>query len=64
MITDQYHVHAEFNKLNQFINKKNPDLIFQCGDFGYWPKFDGKYELGNHKRNICKKKWSGEGQYL
>ena len=55
-------IHAEFEKLNNFINKKHPDLILQCGDFGYWPKQDGKFELGKRKqtwdgRYINKQKW-------
>lgn len=33
-------VHGQFNDLNVFINKKKPDIVLQCGDFGYWPKFD------------------------
>ena len=32
-------VHGEFGKLNALINVKKPDLILQCGDFGYWPKW-------------------------
>lgn len=32
-------VHNEFHILNQLINKKRPDGVFCCGDFGYWPKF-------------------------
>jgi len=32
-------VHNEFGHLNILINKKKPDLIICCGDFGYWPKF-------------------------
>lgn len=31
-------VHAEFGELNTLINKKNPDLVICCGDFGFWPK--------------------------
>jgi Icc-related predicted phosphoesterase len=27
-------VHAEFGKLNEIINRKNPDLVICCGDFG------------------------------
>ena len=55
-------IHGEFQKLNTFINRKQPHLILQCGDFGYWPQFDGQYELGNHKRNLAgeiikKRKW-------
>lgn len=33
-------VHAEWGKLNTLINTKRPDIILQCGDFGYWPKFE------------------------
>lgn len=32
-------VHGEFNKLNAFINRRKPDIILQCGDFGFWPGF-------------------------
>jgi len=33
-------IHNEFSRLNDVINKKRPELIFACGDFGYWPKFN------------------------
>lgn len=33
-------VHAEWGLLNTVINKKNPDIILQCGDFGYFPHID------------------------
>lgn len=55
-------VHNEFGFLNELINKKKPDRIFCCGDFGYWPgkarplsdiKLQGTKELrwcdGNHE---------------
>lgn len=29
--------HGEWGPLNSLINKKQPDIIFQCGDFGFWP---------------------------
>lgn len=29
-------IHGEFGKLNTFINRKKPDVIICCGDFGYW----------------------------
>jgi len=35
-------VHNLFNRLNQLINQKEPDLVICCGDFGFWPKFAGK----------------------
>lgn len=31
-------VHNEFARLNDLINKKKPESIVCCGDFGYWPK--------------------------
>lgn len=31
-------IHNDFGSLNTLINKKNPDLVICCGDFGYWPK--------------------------
>ena len=39
-------LHGDWNHLNTFINKKNPDIILQCGDFGYWPKFSGTTSIG------------------
>lgn len=30
-------IHADWTTLNQFVNKKRPQVILQCGDFGYWP---------------------------
>ena len=32
-------VHNNFGLLNDLINKKKPDGVICCGDFGYWPKF-------------------------
>lgn len=29
--------HMAFNKLNQLISKKQPDMLIVCGDFGFWP---------------------------
>jgi len=42
-------IHAEFDKLNAFISAKQPDMILQCGDFGYWPELDGTTALGKKK---------------
>lgn len=30
-------IHADFGALNRFVNKQKPDIILQCGDFGWWP---------------------------
>jgi hypothetical protein len=36
--------HAGWNTLNTLINTKSPELLLQCGDFGYWPSFHGGVE--------------------
>lgn len=30
-------IHMEFGYLNTLVNKKKPELVICCGDFGYWP---------------------------
>ena len=30
-------IHADFGALNRFLNKKKPNIVLQCGDFGWWP---------------------------
>jgi len=38
-------IHADFTQFNTFINKKKPETIICCGDFGYWPIYnDNKYK--------------------
>ena len=29
--------HGQWSALNKVISKKNPEIILQCGDFGWWP---------------------------
>jgi len=36
-------VHAEFPAFNKMIKETSPDIILQCGDFGWWP----------HKHNLA-----------
>ena len=43
-------VHGKFGMLNKLINKEKPDLVLQCGDFGYWPKEHGKTYVGSTGR--------------
>ncbi|MCF8019867.1 MAG: metallophosphoesterase [Vallitaleaceae bacterium] len=42
-------IHMEFGRLNELINKKKPDLIICCGDFGYWPHVKWGEPLTNIK---------------
>lgn len=32
-------IHGQWSALNKLINRKNPEIILQCGDFGWWPNF-------------------------
>jgi len=32
-------IHGDWASLNTLITKKKPDIILQCGDFGWWPTF-------------------------
>lgn len=43
--------HGEFQIVNSFINKKTPSIILQCGDFGWWPRANGK-DIGSIRRKI------------
>ncbi len=31
-------IHAEWHYLNALINKKRPEIVICCGDFGFWPE--------------------------
>jgi predicted phosphodiesterase len=35
-------VHGEFGRLNTWLNYKQPSIVLQCGDFGYWPNEKAK----------------------
>jgi len=36
-------VHCNWGQLNTLINNHKPDIILQCGDFGWWPHIHNKY---------------------
>jgi len=48
-------VHNNFGALNKLINKKKPDMIIACGDFGYWPSVSWAEPLSNIKLQSAKK---------
>jgi len=33
-------IHGEWGRISEFVNKRHPKLILQCGDFGYFPRLD------------------------
>ena len=37
-------IHGEWAHLNRLINRKRPDLVLQCGDFGHFPRLVGLKE--------------------
>ena len=43
--------HGNFGPVNEMISKKNPSIILQCGDFGWWPRANGK-DIGSIRRKI------------
>lgn len=49
-------IHANWAELNKLINIKRPDIILQCGDFGYWPNFE-KYDINKIKSKNTKIYW-------
>jgi hypothetical protein len=34
-------VHGQYEALNRLVRVLKPDVVLQCGDFGYWPEFPG-----------------------
>jgi len=61
-------IHGMWRYINTLINKKSPDIILQCGDFGWWPKFhntrmisSGEYERITHDYGRREKKWNQYG---
>lgn len=45
-------VHGHWSMLNTLINKKKPDIILQCGDFGFFPWNDNKKQIKNKNTAI------------
>lgn len=43
-------IHADFGSLNQFLNKQKPDIVLQCGDFGWWPHRHGTEKITRNRR--------------
>ncbi len=54
-------VHGDWGKINTLMNKKNPDIILQCGDFGWWPQWEVKRNTIYHLRE---KPWTHKGLKL
>ena len=56
-------IHCDWSSLNVMINRQKPDIILQCGDWGWWPHFHDlklglptkpfdQFGVKNHKTKI------------
>ena len=43
-------IHGDWGPLNALINRKQPDKLIVCGDFGYWPHFHKSTNF--HRRGV------------
>lgn len=45
-------LHGDWGALNRLISKKHPDIVLQCGDFGWFPRFEVNRPVlyGIHKK--------------
>lgn len=43
-------IHGDWGSLNALLNKKKPDKLIVCGDFGYWPHMHGSKKF--HKKGV------------
>jgi hypothetical protein len=50
-------LHNQFDDLNVIINKKRPDIVICCGDFGFWPRWRSGQQLSNIKPQGAKIYW-------
>jgi Icc-related predicted phosphoesterase len=50
-------LHNEFYALNTIINKKHPDIVICCGDFGYWPRWKDSQKISDIKPQGAKIYW-------
>ena len=49
-------IHGDLIELNKLISKKNPDIILQAGDFGYWPKCHNTTSVVRQRIGALRKK--------
>jgi len=38
-------LHGDWAQLNKLISRHRPNAVLQCGDFGWYPKLHGSYEM-------------------
>lgn len=45
-------VHGEFYLLERFVKAHSPDIVIQCGDFGYWPRHEGAFDVSGGRMSL------------
>lgn len=50
-------LHGDWGRLNALIASKRPEIILQCGDFGWWPQLEVKKPIPYG----LQKKWTHKG---
>jgi hypothetical protein len=43
-------IHGSWGYVNTLINKKQPDIILQVGDFGWWPHYNGSKNFDGSRK--------------
>jgi len=54
-------LHGLWGPLNTLIDKKAPEIILQCGDFGWWPRFHKKRSSSSQEYGLKDKLWDQYG---
>lgn len=52
--------HGDWGPMNKLLNKKRPDIVLQCGDFGFWKRMDDAAAV---KAKACRPRWPGRPEY-
>ena len=52
--------HGQWGRVNTFINRKHPNIILQCGDYGWFPAFHNTAALDT-RQNLRRRKWNQYG---
>jgi predicted phosphodiesterase len=50
-------IHAEFGQLNTIIDRKKPELVICCGDYGFWPSIKTLKQFTDIKPQSSKILW-------
>jgi len=52
--------HGDWGPMNKLLNKKRPDIVLQCGDFGFWKRMD---DAAAARAGARRPRWPGRPEY-